>query len=81
MEHSATPQFPPLERLIEDIVERKVSAMLTDRYMSLKEVAAEFGASRTWIYRQHALGHLKIYKLGGKTRVKRSELEKLAIAL
>lgn len=51
-----------------------------DAYLSFKQVQEEFGCSRSWVYRQHANGHLNIYKLAGKTRVKRSELERLAIA-
>lgn len=69
-----------IEQIIEELVDRKIDQRLSDRYMSLSEVRDEFGCSRTWIYRQHANGHLKIYKMGGKTRIRRGEIEKLAIA-
>jgi excisionase family DNA binding protein len=70
-----------IEQIIEEIVIRKIDERLSDRFMSLNEVNEEFGCSRTWVYRQHANGHLNLYKLGGKTRIKRSEVEALAVSV
>src|SRR5258708_2036135 len=58
------------EQIIEGIVNRLLDERLFDPHLSFKEVALEFGFSRTWIYRQHASGHLRIYKFAGKTRIK-----------
>ena len=68
-----------MEQIVEGIVNRLLDERLFDPYLSLKDVAMEFGFSRTWIYRQHASGHLRIYKFAGKTRIKRSEILKLGI--
>ena len=70
-----------MEQIIEGIVNRLLDERLFDPYLSFKEVATEFGFSRTWIYRQHASGHLRIYKFAGKTRIKRSEILKLGIPI
>ena len=68
---------------LEQFMEQKVRDIITsaqgDEYLSLKQVADIFGCSRTWVYRQHANGHLQIYKFGGKTRIKRSEMLKLGV--
>ena len=63
-----------------EIANRVYDERHSDTYLSFKQIETEFGCSRSWIYRQHAYGHLQIYKFGGKTRIKRSEMEKLAIA-
>lgn len=74
-------QEKTIEQIVEGIVNRQLDERLSDRYLSLKEVVLEFGFSRTWIYRQHANGHLQIYKFAGKTRIKRSEILKLGIPI
>jgi predicted DNA-binding transcriptional regulator AlpA len=74
-------QDKTMEQIVEGIVNRVLNERLSDRYLSLKEVALEFGFSRTWIYRQHAGGHLQIYKFAGKTRIKRSEILKIGIPI
>ena len=68
-----------MEQIVEAIVNRLLDERLLDRYLSFKEVAIEFGFSRTWVYRQHSNGHLQIYKFAGKTRIKRSEILKLGV--
>ena len=85
--HSQAGDDPPvtqvktMEQVVEGIVNRLLDERLFDPYLSFKEVEIEFGFSRTWIYRQHASGHLRIYKFAGKTRIKRSEILKLGIPI
>ncbi len=74
-------QEKTMEQIVEGIVNRLLDERIFDPYLSFKEVAMEFGFSRTWIYRQHASGHLRIYKFAGKTRIKRSEILKLGIPI
>ncbi len=74
-------QEKTMEQIVEGIVNRLLDERLYDPYLSFKDVALEFGFSRTWIYRQHANGHLRIYKFAGKTRIKRSEILKLGIPI
>lgn len=70
---------------IEAIIEEKIKEILgryrAEEYLSLRQVSEEFGCSRTWVHRQHVNGNLKIYRFGGKVRIKRSELEAIGIAL
>ena len=70
-----------IEEIIEGIVDRILNERLMDSYLSFKQVAMEFGFSRTWIYRQHSRGHLRIYKFAGKTRIKRSDILKCGIPI
>jgi excisionase family DNA binding protein len=70
-----------LDEQIESKIREIVAQDRADGYLSLVQVQKEFGCSRTWVYRQHANGHLKVYKMGGKTRIKRSELERLVVPL
>ncbi len=70
-----------MEQIVEGIVNRILDERLFDPYVSFKEIAKEFGFSRTWIYRQHANGQLAIYKFAGKTRIKRSEILKLGVPI
>ena len=74
-------QEKTIEQIIEGTVNRLLDERLFDPYLSFKDVAVEFGFSRTWIYRQHASGHLRIYKFAGKTRIKRSEILKFGIPI
>jgi len=74
-------QEQTMEQIVEGIFNRLLNERLFDPYLSFKQVAMEFGFSRTWIYRQHANGHLGIYKFAGKVRIKRSEILKLGIPI
>lgn len=74
-------QEKTMEQIVERIVNRLLDERLLDPYLSFRDVAIEFGFSRTWIYRQHANGHLRIYKFAGKTRIRRSELLKIGISI
>ena len=53
-------QEKTMEQIVEGIVTRLLDETLFDPYLSFKDVVIEFGFSRTWIYRQHANGHLRI---------------------
>ncbi len=80
-ENQSLTQEKTMEQIVEGIVNRLLDERVFDPYLSFKEVAMEFGFSRTWIYRQHVTGHLRIYKFAGKTRINRSEILKLGIPI
>ncbi len=53
--------------------------MAGEEWLSVAEAAAYLKVSRDTIYRWARQGKLTLYKLGGLTRLKRSELEALIV--
>lgn len=70
--------------IITPIVEESVSRMAPvgedhceRKFISLQRATEEYGPSEKSLYRWAAEGIIKLYKLKGKTMVKRAELESL----